>query len=135
MRVRFDSFARVGLVKFFQWWCWVIYLSEMYWFSEKSILGNIHALCFYMFAYNFIAIPISYRSSCWHSLKRHIKLWKGSKEIFQRALKENWSKEGIKVFLKAKFFRIYVSLLPTHHWHFICWLHIWGLTPLNYRAQ
>lgn len=106
----FESFASIGLVKFFHWQCWWKCID----FSEKSILGNVLTLRFYMFAYNIIAIPINYSSSCWHSLKSHIKLWKGSKEIFQSALEENWSKEGIKGFLKAKLFRIYV-----HHWHFI----------------
>ena len=118
--VRFDSFAMADLVKFFHWWCWVIYLSEnvlIFWdihFRKCSYTVFLH-----MFASNFIAIPISYHSSCWHGLKGHINLWKCSKEIFQKALEENWSKEGIKAFLKGKFFRIYVSLLPTHHWYFV----------------
>lgn len=103
LAVRFDSFAIVALLKFFHWWCQVIYLSEnvlIFWkvhFRKCSCTVFLHT-----FPYNFIAIPVSCLSSCWHSLKSHVNLWKGSKEIFQRALQEYWSKEGIKLFFFFK---------------------------------
>lgn len=123
--VRLESFARVSLVEFFPWWCWVIYLSEnvlIFW--EVQFRKCSYTVFLHMFAYNFIAIPVSCCSSFWHSLKSHIKLWKGTKKFFESALEENWSKEGIKGFFKKRnsLLVVYTPLTLTSQ---LCWLHIW----------